>query len=221
MQTFATLYARAVERKGVADLQSRLPRFKTAEALTETPDDRVLSMMARRVFQAGFVWRVIENKWPGFEAAFEGFEPAAVAAYGPEEIGALREDTRIVRNGQKILATVDNAAFVVETARQHGSFGRFLAEWPEDDTVGLWRHLQKYGCRLGGDTGPRVLRGLGKDTFILSSDVTASLMAQGIVSKKPTSARDLQAAQEAFNGWRAESGRALCEISMVLACTVD
>ena len=31
---------------------------------------------------------------------------------------------------------------------------------------------------------------------------------------------DLRRVQEAFNTWRSESGRALCEISVIAACTV-
>ena len=221
MKTFAELYDRAVERKGEAELAGRLPSCKTPEELIETPDDRILAAMTQTVFSAGFVWRVIQNKWPGFEEAFGGFHPATVAGFGAEEIGQLMQDTRIVRNGQKINAAIDNAEYVLETSNEHGGFGRFLAEWPLDDTVGLWSHLHKNGKRLGGDSGPRVLRRLGRDTFILTGDVTRSMIDQGIVTKKPTSKRDLAAAQEAFSAWSAESGRPFCEISVVIANTVE
>ena len=51
-------------------------------------------------------------------------------------------------------------------------------------------------------------------------DVVKALVEQGIVDKEPTSKRDLGAAQAAFNQWREESGRDLCQISRVLACSV-
>jgi len=38
--------------------------------------------------------------------------------------------------------------------------------------------LKKHGQRLGGNTGPYALRLLGKDTFILSSDVEGYLRAK-------------------------------------------
>lgn len=220
-KSFDQLYGQALERKGPDKLEERMPAAKSAKELAAIPDDRWLSMMARRVFQAGFVYRVIEAKWPGFEEAFNGFDVGWVARLDEGALADLGQDTRIVRNLQKIRATVANARFIEEVAAEHGSFARFIAGWPEDDVIGLWELLKKRGARLGGDTGPRLLRSMGKDTFILTRDVVANLAAQGIVDKKPTSRKALAAAQEAFNAWRAESGRGLGEISIVLACGID
>ena len=61
----------------------------------------------------------------------------------------------------------------------------------------------------------------GKDTFVLSDDVVAASVAQDIVTKRPTSQRDLALVQEAFNAWQAQSGRPLCQLSMLLALTVN
>ena len=74
-----------------------------------------------------FVWSVIENKWPGFEEAFLGFEPRRLL-FQPEDFWhELTRNPRIVRNGAKIMAVRANAKFVSEIAAEHGSFGRFLA----------------------------------------------------------------------------------------------
>ena len=221
MKPFEDLYAIAVARKGEAELEERLATSRSAAELAATPDDRFLSMMTRRVFQAGFVYRVIEAKWPGFEEAFGGFDPPRVAMMPEREVAALEQDTRIVRNAQKIHAALHNARFVCDIAEEHGSFGEFVAAWPDSDIVGLWTLLKKRGARLGGDTGPRFLRSMGKPTFILTGDVVQSLVDQGVVEKKPTSQKALRAAQEAFNTWSEESGRDLSAISLVLACTID
>jgi len=61
---------------------------------------------------------------------------------------------------------------------------------------------------------------VGKDTFIPSEDVVAALKAQGIIDRAPTSQRDLAAVQAAFNRWREQSGRPLCQLSMMLAHTL-
>ena len=50
--------------------------------------------------------------------------------------------------------------------------------------------------------------------------MVAALIGEGVVDKNPTAQRDLKAAQDAFNAWRAESGRSLAEISRVLAISV-
>jgi 3-methyladenine DNA glycosylase Tag len=62
---------------------------------------------------------------------------------------------------------------------------------------------------------------VGKDTFVPSYDVVAALNAQQIIDKVPTSLRDLATVQDAFNQWHAESGRPMCQISMMLAFTVN
>jgi 3-methyladenine DNA glycosylase Tag len=176
--------------------------------------------MTRAVFQAGFVWRVIEHKWPGFEAAFEGFDPAKVARYPEKKLEALARDERIVRNPQKIYASRDNARFLVELAREHGSAARFFADWPESDIVGLWDVLKRRGARLGGFTGPFVLRHLGKDTPMLTESVVRALRQQGVIEGGASSKSAQRAVQQAFNAWREESGRSLCEISKILALSV-
>ncbi|MEL6257700.1 MAG: DNA-3-methyladenine glycosylase I, partial [Pseudomonadota bacterium] len=105
--------------------------------ITTVPDDRHLATMTRCVFCAGFNWKVIDTKWAGFEAAFEGFDPHKVAFYGDDALLKLLGDKRLVRNGQKLKATIDNARFVVTIAQGHGSFGRFLKAWPDDSQAEL------------------------------------------------------------------------------------
>jgi len=218
---FSTFLERAINRKGVEGLAERMPETTSAQELRDTADDRALSFMAKGIFCAGFVWRVVENKWPGFEAAFDGFEPIKVASYDSDKVEELAQDARIVRNRPKIMSTIDNARFVVDVASEYGSFGNWLSMWPADDPVGLWKQLQSRGSRLGGFTGPLFLRHMGFDTFMLTGDVVKALVGAGIVSKHPTSKRDLAAVQDAFNGWRDESQRPLAHISRVLSCSVD
>lgn len=222
MRPFDEIFAIAAARKGgAAALEARLTRPLPPEALRATPDDRWLSAMARSLFEAGFNWTVIDTKWPGFEAAFEGFAVNRVAFYHDEELDRLLADARIVRNGAKVAAVVENARLIQKTAAQHGSFGAFVAGWPPDDLAGLLEVLERQGARLGGLTGQRVLRRMGADSFVLSGDVVARLIAEGVIGKQPTSRRDMAAVQVAFNTWAAQSGRSLTEISQTLAASID
>jgi 3-methyladenine DNA glycosylase Tag len=61
---------------------------------------------------------------------------------------------------------------------------------------------------------------MGKDSFILSRDVVAALIREGVVDRPPSSKRDLAAVQDAFNRWMDESGRGLTQISRTLAMSV-
>ena len=138
MEKFEKIFARAAKRHGGTKVvEAELPKPKSAAALKKIPDDRWLAAMTKSVFQAGFVWRVIENKWPGFEDAFDGFDPHRIAFYADEDIERLAGDTRIVRNGAKILAARDNARFVCDLAEEYGSAGAFFAGSKPENFAGL------------------------------------------------------------------------------------
>jgi len=221
MEKFAQIYQRAADRKGGADhLESLMPEVKDARALKQLSDADYLSAMAKKIFQSGFVWRVVENKWPGFETVLWGFEPAKLAIASDEQIETMAQDTRIIRNFTKVKAVRENAYFVKNIAKKHGSFGEFIAPWPADDITGLWLYLKANGSRLGGNTGPYFLRAVGKDTFLCTRDVVAYLIAQGLINKQPNSQRDLKLVQQTFNDWQQESGRTMSEISRVVSMSV-
>lgn len=83
-------------------------------------------VLTRAVFQSGMSWRVVEAKWKGFEAAFAGFDPEMVAAFGPDDLDRLSNDTAVIRNRRKIEATVNNAATMVALDREYGGFANYL-----------------------------------------------------------------------------------------------
>ena len=222
MRPFKDIEKLAADRKGGPKaLAKLLPPVQTAKQLAKVGDDRWLSAMAKRIFQAGFNWKVVENKWPGFEAAFHGFAPNRCAMMPDEEIEALLSNPEVIRNGAKLRAVRENAVFVTDLAKEHGSASKFFAEWPDEDYVGLLELLKKRGSRLGGNTGMYLLRGMGKDSFITSNDMVAALIREGVVDKNPTSKRDMAKVQAAFNAWHAESGRPFTHISRILAMSVD
>lgn len=221
MRSFADIYAIAAERKGGEEKLEELigdpppPR----ESVMATPEDRWLAMMAKCIFRAGFNWKVVEAKWDGFEQAFDGFDIDRCAMMDDDRFDGLLKDTRIVRHGAKIASVRDNAVFLTEL-RAEGGAGKVFGGWPPEDYVGLLDMLKKRGSRLGGATGQYFLRFSGVESFILSTDVVARLVAEGVVDGPPTSKKALAAVQAAFNGWRAQSGRSLTEVSRVLAMSV-
>lgn len=218
---FAPMLARALKRCGSeAALAKQLPKPKSDRALKSVPDDRFLSLMSLRIFRAGLKHSLVDAKWPAFEKAFHGFDPRRVVAMPDEALEACMKNEKLIRHWTKLKSIPANARAMVELAREHGGFGAYLATWPAADTVGLWADLARRFQQLGGNSGPYFLRMAGKDTFILTEDVVAALIAAGIVAKKPTGKADLRKAQEAFNGWAAETGRPLCALSRILALSV-
>lgn len=219
MANFSEIRERAAHRKGGDGvLRSLLGEAPDNAKLAGVTDDRILSAMAERIFSAGFVWRVIREKWPGFEAAFLGFQPKALIFQPDDFWQDLLSDKRIVRHGAKIRSVRENAALVARVADEHGSFGQFLSRWPADDEVGLLAWLAKNGSRLGGNTGQYFLRWVGWDAFILSGDVVAALRDSGLeIGEAVTSRRDLAKVQERMNEWARETGLSYTHLSRILA----
>jgi 3-methyladenine DNA glycosylase Tag len=222
VEPFALIQQRASARNGGASaLSAMMPDVRSPRALAGSKDDRWLAQMTRCVFQAGFVWRVIDNKWEGFEDVFFGFPPQKIVMLSPEQLDRFATNPRIVRNRQKVLSVQANAQFVLDIAREHGSFGKFIAQWPAQDLIGLFAVLKARGSRLGGMTGQRVLRNMGRDTFIVTGDVVRCLRRGGVdIGENPTSKRELRLIQDTFNQWHAESGLPYSHISRTCALSL-
>ena len=218
---FEAIEERARERVGGAQaLSERLPRPKPDEELRALADDRYLSQMSLRIFRAGLKHSVVDARWPAFEDAFMGFEPRRVVAMSDEQMEALLQDRRLIRHWGKLKAVRANAAAMVELAGQ-GGMGAWLADWPRDDVVGLWAELAKRFSQLGGNSGPYFLRMTGKDTFMLTPSVVGALNHWEAFDGTPKSKADKVKVQEVFNAWHRASSRPLCQISMILALSVD
>jgi 3-methyladenine DNA glycosylase Tag len=219
MSSFDAIRVRAEKRKGGAAALARLlPPKPDPQALVKLQDDRVLAEMTQRVFSAGFAWSVIDAKWQGFEEAFLRFDPSRLAFEPDDFWDALTKDARIVRNGAKIGSVRDNARFIQDIAKEHGSFGRFLAAWPSSDEVGLLDLLAERGSRLGGNTGQMLLRFLGWDGFVTSKDVVACLREAGLdIAAEVKTKRDLAKVQAQFNAWAKETGLPYVHLSRICA----
>lgn len=90
-------------------------------------DDRKLfEMLILEGFQAGLSWLTILKKREAFRKAFDGFEPAVVAGYGPEKAEVLMSDAGIVRNRRKIHSAVQNAKVFLEIQQEYGSFDSYI-----------------------------------------------------------------------------------------------
>ncbi|MEQ9242426.1 DNA-3-methyladenine glycosylase I [Roseovarius indicus] len=220
MRSFKEIFTIAADRKGGPDaLEALLETPRTPAELAAIPEDRWLAQFTKSIFQAGFNWKVIENKWEGFETAFDGFDVGRCAFMDDDKFDALVADKSIVRNPIKIATVRDNAAFLLDL-RDEGGPGRVLGGWPSEDYAALLDMLKKRGSHLGGNAGQYAMRFMGRDSYIMSRDVVARLVAEGIIDKQPSSKTAMKAVQAAFNTWMEQSGRSLTEISRVLAMSV-
>jgi 3-methyladenine DNA glycosylase Tag len=219
LPNFSYLYDHACERKGGEKaLKALMPKAKSKHRLKNLGSDRYLAEFTRKIFQSGFVWRVVDKKWPQFEEVFWEFDIERLLMMPDDMLERKAQDPAIIRNFSKVKTVRENAMMIDDTERrEHKSFGEFVADWPTDDMIGLWLYLKKRGSRLGGNTGPYALRTLGVDTFLLTQDVEGFLRSHGIVDSGITSQRALKAAQAYFNDLREQSGKSLAELSRLVS----
>ncbi len=130
----------------------------------------LFEMLVLEGAQAGLSWTTILRKRDGYRAAFEGFEPERVAAFGPDDVDRLLLDAGIVRNRAKIELAIDNARAVLAMERDGTAFvdhlwsfvggkarqNRFerTGELPAetDESRALSKDLKKRGFRFVGPT---------------------------------------------------------------------
>lgn len=218
VEKFSAILARAEDRKGgAAALKALISKPLPSRELALLPESVLLAECTKKIFQSGFVWRVVRQKWPGFCEVFFDFEPEKILLLSDEMLEKKAQDPRIIRNVNKVFTIRDNALMLYQIRREHGNAAQFIADWPSQDIVGLWAYLKKHGARLGGNTGPYALRALGKDTFLLTQDIEAYLRAYGVFDGGINSKRSLQQIQQQFNQWQVESGLSLQEISQIIA----
>ncbi|MBV8338729.1 MAG: DNA-3-methyladenine glycosylase I [Candidatus Eremiobacteraeota bacterium] len=89
-------------------------------------DADYLAVMSRAVFQAGLSWAAIDRQWEQLLVAFDGFAPAAVAAYNQRDVERIMEHPGILHSERKINATIHNAQALLAAAKEHGSVRRYL-----------------------------------------------------------------------------------------------
>jgi DNA-3-methyladenine glycosylase I len=90
-------------------------------------DDRVLfEFLILEGAQAGLSWSTILKKRENYRRAFAGWDVKKVARFDAGDVRRLMADEGIVRNRLKIAATIENARRLIEVAKEHGSFDRYV-----------------------------------------------------------------------------------------------
>ena len=105
----------------------RIPRVIAQPSLADH-----LAVISRAVFQAGLSWAFIDATWDAYVAAFDGFDVAAVSAYGEDAVERLMSTERLVHSRAKIEGTIRNARVLLELAREFGSIEAYQASFGAD-----------------------------------------------------------------------------------------
>ncbi len=121
-------------------------------------------------FQAGLSWKTILHRRKGFKKAFANFNYKKVAAFTKKDVARLMKDDGIIKNRQKIEASVNNAKLFMDVQKEFGSFNRYIWQFvgykpihnkfkhsyevpatsPESDAMA--KDLKKRGFKFCGST---------------------------------------------------------------------
>lgn len=92
-------------------------------------DETIFEFLVLESFQAGLSWYTILSKRKNFEAAFDNFDYKKIAEYSDEKVEELMNNSGIIRNRLKILATINNAKKFMEVQKEFGTFSKYIREF--------------------------------------------------------------------------------------------
>ncbi|MBN9613131.1 MAG: DNA-3-methyladenine glycosylase I [Actinobacteria bacterium] len=142
--------------------------YDTEWGMPVRDDAGVFERLSLEAFQSGLSWLTVLRKREAFRAAFAGFDPDRVAAFDEDDVERLMSDAGIIRNRQKIAATLSNARAVLELRRAGESLAEVVwsfmpqrspvplvdAEVPatSPESVALAKELKRRGFAFVGPT---------------------------------------------------------------------
>ncbi len=89
-------------------------------------DNELFGRLLLEINQAGLSWTLMLKKQAAFQAAYAGFDIAAVAAFDDADRARLLADAGIVRNRLKVNAAIHNAQQILRLQQEYGSFKNWL-----------------------------------------------------------------------------------------------
>ena len=98
-------------------------------------DRKIFEFMVLDSFQAGLSWKTVLHKREAFRKAFDNFNPLIIVNYGDEKMAELMQNAGIIRNKQKILATIRNAKCFLEVQKEFGSFDKYIWGFVDGKTI--------------------------------------------------------------------------------------
>ena len=98
-------------------------------------DQKLFEFLVLDAFQAGLSWLTILNKRENFRRAFDNFDPSKIAKYDEMIIEELLANAGIIRNRQKINATIKNASAFLKIQKEFGSFNNYIWSFVNGKTI--------------------------------------------------------------------------------------
>lgn len=156
-------------------------KYHDEEWGTPCYDDNILfEYLVLESFQAGLSWSIILRKRENFRKAFDNFDIDRIIEYDEEKINELMNDKSIIRNKNKINATINNAKVFKEIQKEFGSFSNYIWSFTNEKILKNTEHnysKKNYlSDKISKDLKKRGMKFLGSIT------VYAYLQSIGIIN---------------------------------------
>ena len=149
----------------------------------EHDDRRLFEFLVLEGAQAGLSWLTVLRKRENYRIAFDRFDPAKVAGYGPKEVAKLLRNPGIIRNRLKITSTIRNAKAFLAVQKEFGTFDRYMWTFVGDrPKANRWKSMGQIPARTKeSDAMSADLRHRGF-SFVGSTICYAHMQAVGMVN---------------------------------------
>ena len=124
-------------------------------------DDALFERLVLEINQAGLSWLTILKKREAFRRAFQGFEIDRVARFTSAKRERLLADEGIIRNRLKVNAVIENAKWILEIRKSHGSFADWLDSYHPQSKEEWVKLFKKTFLFTGGEIVGEFLMSLG------------------------------------------------------------
>ena len=161
-----------------------MTRYHDDEWGTPVHDDRLLyEFLCLEGAQAGLSWETVLKKRDNYRAAFENFEPAAVAAFDQRRIERLLGDAGLIRNRLKMASAVGNARALLKVQAEFGSFDAYIWRFVDGrPVVNAWQTMKQVPAQTAqSDAISKDLRKRGFN-FVGTTICYAFMQAVGMVN---------------------------------------
>ncbi len=102
-------------------------------------DEKLFEFMVLDAMQAGLSWRIVLQKRENFEQALDSFDISKIAKYGDRDLERLVTNAGIIRNRQKLEATITNARSAITVQQEFGSLDTYLWQFVNGrPTLNAW-----------------------------------------------------------------------------------
>ena len=142
-----------------------------------THDDQVIfAALGQCILHAGLLWTALLKKREQFASAFDGWNIDVIARYGDSDMARLLEDSRVIRNVQKLSSVIHDARKIREVQQEFGSFAPYIWRYVDEPLQPDDARMQRVAEKMSKDlkargfkfTGPATCYGLMEDIGMIA-----------------------------------------------------